>query len=99
MIGSHLLKSWSTTQKSIALSSGEAELIALVKCSTEVIGLLQMLTDWGETCAGELFVDSTAALGVVGRRGCGRMRHVRVGDLWLQEKREEGELKFQKILG
>ncbi|MDA8582757.1 reverse transcriptase domain-containing protein [bacterium] len=99
MAGSHLLKSWSTTQKSIALSSGEAELIALVKCSTEIIGMLQMLQDWGEMCEGELFVDSTAALGVVGRRGCGRMRHVRVGNLWLQERREEGDLKFEKILG
>ena len=49
-----------------------------------------MLADWGEMCEGELFVDSTAALGVVGRRGCGRMRHVRVRNLWLQEKREEG---------
>ena len=98
MLGSHLLKSWSTTQKSVALSSGEAELIALVKCSTEVIGMLQMIHEWGGSYLGEMYVDSTAALGVVGRRGCGRMRHVRVGNLWLQEMREEGELKFEKIL-
>ena len=99
MLGSHLLKSWSTTQKSVALSSGEAEPIALVKCSTEVIGMLQMMQDWGQSYFGEMYVDSTAALGVVGRRGCGRMRHVRVGNLWLQEMREEGELKFEKVLG
>ena len=99
MLGSHLLKSQSTTQKSVTLSSGKAELIALVKCSTEVIGMLQMMQDWGESYFGEMYVDSTAALGVVGRRGCGRMRHVRVGNLWLQEMREEGELKFEKVLG
>ena len=26
-------------------------------------------------------------------------QHVRVGNLWLQEMREEGELKFEKVLG
>ena len=37
MIGGHYIKSWSSTQKTIALSSGEAELTALVKCSFEVM--------------------------------------------------------------
>ena len=43
--GSHCLKTWSSTQKSVALSSGEAELIAAVKSSTEVIGILQLAKD------------------------------------------------------
>ena len=38
MLGSHWIKSWSSTQKFVALSSGEAELIAVVKMSTELIG-------------------------------------------------------------
>ena len=99
MRGSHTLKSWSTTQKAVSLSSGEAELIALVKASSEVIGFLQMLRDWGIEGDGHIYVDSTAALGVVGRRGCGKMRHVRVGHLWVQEMRETGELRYEKIKG
>ena len=47
MKGSHMLKSWSSTQKSITLSSGEAGLIALVKTCTEVIGITQSMNDWG----------------------------------------------------
>ena len=58
MIGQHLVKSWSSTQKSIALSSGEAELIAAVKLSAELIGSLQLLRDWGRIRKGEVMVDS-----------------------------------------
>jgi len=98
-IGSHYLKSWSSTQKTIALSSGEAELTALVKCSCEVIGVLQLADDWELTWSGEVHVDSSAALGVVSRRGAGKLRHVRVGQLWVQQKSETGELKYQKVKG
>ena len=45
--GSHCLKTWSSTQKSITLSSAEAELVAAVKASTELIGIIQMELVWG----------------------------------------------------
>ena len=48
---------------------------------------------------GEVMVDSAAALGVVRRKGCGKLRHVRVGELWVQEKQESGELVFKKVEG
>ena len=60
---------------------------------------LQLLQDWGVRKEGGLYVDSSAALGIVGRRGCGRMRYVRAGNLWFQEKRESGELRFSKVKG
>ena len=44
-------------------------------------------------------MDSTAALGIVKRKGCGKLRHVKVGSLWIQEKAERGELDFKKIKG
>ena len=47
---------------------------------------------------GLVHVDSVAALGVSKRRGNGRMRHVQVGLLWIQEEENE-ELKFQKVDG
>ena len=40
-----------------------------------------------------------AALGVIKRPGNERMRHVRVGQLWIQEKEESEGLKFQKVDG
>ena len=91
------MSSWSRTQDIQATSSGEAELAAMVKASTELIGVLQLLSDWGLTYAGHVFVDSGAALGVVGRRGYGKLRHVRVGNLWVQEKRETGELVYDEM--
>ena len=44
-------------------------------------------------------VDSSAALGIAGRRGCGKMRHIKIGMLWIQEKAEEGILAYKKIDG
>ena len=99
MRGRHMIKSWSSTQKSITLSSAEAELVAAVKTATEVIGVTQMAADWGWDLEGQIFVDSSAALGIVHRKGNGRLRHVRVGSLWIQEKVEDEELSMKKIEG
>ena len=99
MIGTHYIKSWSSTQKTIALSSGEAELTAVVKCSCETIGVIQLAQDWGIDLEGEIMVDSSAALGVVSRRGAGRLRHVRVGKLWVQEIQDNGNLRYRKVKG
>ena len=74
-------------------------MVALIKASTEVIGMLQLSADWGDDWKGEVLVDSAAALGTVRRKGCGKLRHVRVGDLWVQEKEETGELKYRKVGG
>ena len=99
MAGKHCIKSWSATQKHITLSSGEAELVAAVKMSAELIGMLQLLEDWGVKMEARVFVDSTAAIGATQRKGNGRLRHVRVGLLWIQEKVESGELSVTKVLG
>ena len=43
-----------------------------------------------------LHIDASAALGIIGRRGVGRVRHLEVGSLWIQEqqlKRVIGTLK------
>ena len=44
-------------------------------------------------------IDSSAALGVVGRRGAGKLRHVRVGQFWVQEASESGNLRYRKVKG
>ena len=99
MLGRHWLKSWSSTQKTVALSSGEAELTAIVKMSTELIGILNMMLDWRQSLGARIFADSNAALGVVNRKGSGKLRHVRVGMLWVQGQREDGTLAYDKIGG
>ena len=78
---------------------GEAELTAVVKISTELLGILQLESDWNNKVQAEVLADSIAALAVVNRRGNGKMRHVKVGQLWVQQKREGGEIKYNKVLG
>ena len=99
MRGGHLIRSWSRTQKVVALSSGEAELIALVKAASEGLGVAAMGEEWGISLKTEVYVDSNAALGIVQRQGCGKLRHIRIGNLWVQDKRESGEVGFRKVSG
>ena len=69
-IGSHLIKAWSRTQNNVTLSSAEAELYAMVKCTAELMGIKSMMKDWGRNKSGTLYADSTAALGIAKRKGC-----------------------------
>ena len=90
---------WSCTQKSISLSSAEAELIAAVKTCTELMGIQQLVADWREEVSARLFVDSSAAIGIMQRQGAGRMRHVKVGTLWIQQSIEDKEVLLNKVRG
>ena len=44
-------------------------------------------------------MDSSAALSVTQKKGNGKMRHVRIGQLWVQEMAEQEELRFRKVRG
>ena len=54
MIGGNFIKVWSKTQNSIALSSAEAELIAMAKLSAEALGLISLARDLGEEKIGKV---------------------------------------------
>ena len=99
MSGSHCIKTWSTTKNHITLSSGEAELVACVKMCTELLGIVQLLADWGSQREAKVYVDSTAAISATQRRGNGKLRHVKVGMLWVQEIFQECEMTVCKVLG
>ena len=102
MLGSHNLKTWSTTQKSVTLSSAEAELVALGKLAMEVLGIRTMCEEWGmsrEEQTSELFADASAALSIAKRQGAGKMRHINVKSLWLQAKAVQQVLKYCKVKG
>ena len=98
-IGGHVIKTWSHTQKTVALSSAEAELTALVKATCEGIGVTAMLEDWGHHMGQVVYADANAALGVVKRKGAGKLRHINIGMLWVQEKAAEEKVAFRKIDG
>ena len=89
MVGSHLIKGWSSTQSVIALSSGEAEYYGMVKGSSTSIGLRNIMSDLGVKAAVRVRTDSSAALGVAKRRGIGQIRRIEMNQLWMQEKVSE----------
>ena len=88
-LGSHTLRHWSVTQATIALSSAEAELVGLVRGAAQSLGFQAMMRDAGFECALNLQTDATAAIGICRRRGIGKIRHLAVSDLWIQEKLQQ----------
>ena len=75
----------STTQVPIALSSGEAEFYGTVKTASRLIGVGGLLADFGFVVNLELLTDSSAAQGVLARRGTGKIRHLETQTLWIQK--------------
>ena len=43
--------------------------------------------------------DAVAAIGIVRRQGLGRIRHLAVADLWIQQKAKEGSVLYEKLAG
>ena len=99
MIGAHTIKSYSRQQKVVALSSAEAELYAMVAASAESFVVIGDAHDLSVEFEGEVFTDSSAALGKAHRAGIGKVRHLRAQGLWVQEVRATNRLKYLKVLG
>ena len=99
MLGKHLIKHMSSTQPVITLSSGEAELTGLAKAGATAIGIQSVAQDLGMKLTIDIHSDSSAAIGIVRRRGLGRIRHLAVTDLWLQQKVRDGGFSVHKIAG
>ena len=99
MFGDHCLKSWSRTQQVIALSSGEAEYYGLVKSGSQCLGIRALLGDLGVERTVTLNTNASAAIGVASRRGLGKVRHIEVSQLWLQQRVANGGLSVQKVDG
>ena len=99
MLGKHMIKSWSSNQAVVALSSGEAEYYALVKAASVAMGTRTLLRDMGISGLGpiELKSDASAAIGIGNRIGIGKVRHIEVTQLWVQEKVAKGEIKLTKV--
>ena len=95
--GGCLIKTYSRNQKTIALSSAEAEFYAIVSGIAEGIGVQSILRDYGIDCAIRCFSDSSAAVGIVKRTGIGRVRHLQTQYLWVQELINNGKVSIHKV--
>ena len=95
--GSHCLLSWSRTQQLVSLSSAEAELNASIKAAQEGLSLKHLAAELGDDVWLRVLGDSSANDGILKRCGAGRIKHLSVRQLWLQEKVSEGEVCHIKI--
>ena len=99
MYGSCLLRTLSKTQANVALSSGEAELYAMVTGASEGLGARAMAADFGLDVSPHLFVDASAAIGIAQRKGLGKIRHLDTQSLWIQDALRERRVDLSKVLG
>ena len=99
LIGTHLIKTYSKTQATIARSSAESELYGIVRASSESLGLITLLDDLGCEFQARIHTDATAAQGVIDRQGTSKLRHLDVNALWLQGQLARERAPLTKVLG
>ena len=102
MVGDICLKAWSTTERVVVLSSGEAEYFAAVKGASEGLGFLSGCADSGIWADGmvslRVLTDSSACKGICQRTCLGKIRHIDVALLWFQDLVcEKGRIQMGKI--
>ena len=81
------------------MSSGESELCAVVRGATEALGIQASLKDFNHHVTIGIKSDATAAIGMVKRLGLGRVRHLSVADLWIQQRVRMGGMSMSKWPG
>ena len=98
MFGPCLVKSWSSVQTTTGMSSGEAELCAVVQAAAHTKWLMSMAGDFDLKPTAKVYTDGTAALGICHRSGlAGRTRHVQVQNLWVQESVNKKEFELDEV--
>ena len=84
----------SARQGAITLSTGEAELQAIIDGTIGMLGLEAMLWDLQEEVGAKVIAsDSTSALAIGSGTGSWRTRHLRLKSGWIQERISCGEIQ------
>ena len=99
MLEQHLIKAWSATQASIALSSGEAEYYAVVHGTGIALGIKALYGDIGLELPIRVWTVSSAALGISGRQRLGKLRLLECRSLWVEQRLRRKDFKFLKVAG
>ncbi len=99
LLGNHTIKIWSSTQASIALSSGEAEFNGVVRASGVGLGYQSLLRDLGQELPVRVWTDSSAAIGICSRQGLGKLRHLDCHTLWVQQAVRSRRIDLRKVPG
>ena len=71
----------------------------MVKAASEGLGLQSLAADLGLTVSLAICTDSSAAVGICRREGIGKVRHLAVGQLWVQELIRSAAVELFKVRG
>ena len=95
--GWHIITWWCKLQSRVALSSCDAELNSTLKGAIEGLNVQRLANAFNDWPNLELRTDASAARGVILRQGVGKVRHLHVKQLWIQDAVAAGELIVVKI--
>ena len=91
------LHHWARTQPIVTQSSCETELLAMNTGAAEGRLVQSILKEMGMPVSLQLLTDSSSAKAVTLRRGPGRMMHIAIRQLWLQEEVRQQRLSIEKV--
>ena len=95
--GGVLLQTWSRTQSVVALSSCEAEFLAVGTAVQEGALVQHVLAELGVTAKLRVYCDSSSARQLANKRGVGRLKHMQIRELFVQEEVRAGRLELAAI--
>ena len=67
--------------------------------AAEMIGEGSLAADWGRKLKLVMYADSSAAIALSKRRGAGKLRHINVSALWIQDIQDREGAQYLKIDG
>ena len=97
MLGGHALKAYTRKQKIIARSGAEAEVYAAALGSSESKGIVSLLRDRGYEMKSVLAVDAKATDHILHRQGIGKLKHIVVDYLWMQDEVRSKRLRVRRV--
>ena len=95
--GEHTISWWCKLQSGVALSSCEAELNSTLKGAIEGLNVQRLANAFNDWPSLELRTDASASRGVIMRQGVGKVRHLHVKQMWIQEAVAAGELVVVRV--
>ena len=82
-----------------ATSSGEAEFYALTKSASRALGAVAMAADMAKVVKPRVREDARATKARASRSGVGRVRHLHIQVLWVQEAVARRQLTIVRVPG
>ena len=96
-IGRNVIETISSSQAVVALSSGEAEFYAAVRAAAGGLQTRHFMLEVGEDARLRVWSDSSACRGIMKRTGTGRIRHLEIKWMWVQEALNSRRFSLHRV--